>query len=158
VRSAHPTGPPMEGDPVIDRALIGTRLAPFTVEVDHGRAASFNEVFTDLTTEHAGGRRDLSVAPTFLFGLDLEDRSDVLTGMGIDPHRVLHVEQGFVYHRTARVGERLTFSPVISDVHVRGGLEFVARDTAVTDAGGEPVADLHQVIAVRPLAVGEARA
>ncbi|MBB5959712.1 hypothetical protein FHS29_006333 [Saccharothrix tamanrassetensis] len=158
-------GPTREGGRGIDRAFIGTRLAPFTAEVDRSEVASFAEVlglgggvFADLGVARAAQHPDLPVPPTFLFGLEFRNPSDVLTAMGVELRHVLHVEQGFVYHRTAHAGERLTFSTVITDIYGRGGLEFVVQDTAVTDADGEPVADHHQIIAVRlPASGGEDR-
>ncbi|MFI9270982.1 MaoC family dehydratase N-terminal domain-containing protein [Kitasatospora sp. NPDC052896] len=150
---------------MIDRGFRGARPEPFTVDVERGRLRFFHQVlgtvdrvFTDPAAARAAGHPDLPVPPTFLFGLELEDPADLLTEMGVDLARVLHVEQGFVYHRTAHAGERLTFAPVITDLYQRqgGALEFVVRDTAVTDAAGEPVADLHQVIAVRRVIPEEA--
>ncbi|WP_035804582.1 MaoC family dehydratase N-terminal domain-containing protein [Kitasatospora mediocidica] len=143
---------------MIDPSWVGAGPKPFTVEVEAGRLRLFNQVlgvreavFTDPAAARAAGHPDLPVPPTFLFGLELEHPSGQLAELGIDLGQVLHVEQGFVYHRTAHAGERLTFAPVVTDIYTRqgGALEFVVRDTAVTGAGGEPVADLHQVIAVR---------
>ncbi|MEU8436236.1 MaoC family dehydratase N-terminal domain-containing protein [Streptomyces sp. NPDC029216] len=149
---------------MIDPSFVGSTSTPFTMEVERGRLLMFNRVvqtaepvFTDPVAARQAGHPDLPVPPTFLFGLDLADPSDLLAGMGVDLSRVLHVEQGFVYHRTAYAGETLTFAPVITDIYSRqgGALEFVVRDTAVTGADGEPVADLHQVIAVRGAASDE---
>lgn len=150
----------------IDRSVVGVRQPSFSVTVERGRLRFFNRVlgvtdgvFVDPVAARAAGHPDLPVPPTFLFGLELESPDDLLTKLGIDLSYVLHVEQGFTYHRTAHAGERLTFTPVITDVYARqgGALEFVVRDSAVTDAAGEPVADLHQVIAVRrPVPDGEA--
>ncbi|MEU9325954.1 MaoC family dehydratase N-terminal domain-containing protein [Streptomyces canus] len=146
---------------MIDTAFVGSRSAPFTADVERGRLRMFNEVvgapgaeFTDLDAARRAGHPDLPVPPTFLFGLDLADPSDLLAEMGVDLDRVLHVEQGFVYHRPAFAGQTLTFAPVITDIRARGALEFVVRDTAVTGPAGEPVADLHQVIAVRAAGQG----
>ncbi|MGY4925947.1 MaoC family dehydratase N-terminal domain-containing protein [Streptomyces sp. 900105755] len=149
---------------MIDPKFLGTRSEPFPVDVERGRLLMFNQVvgasgpvFTDPDAARRAGHPDLPVPPTFLFGLDLADPSDLLAEMGVDLSRVLHVEQGFVYHRTAYAGETLVFAPVITDIYSRkgGALEFVVRDTAVTGADGEPVADLHQVIAVRSPDSGE---
>ncbi|WP_416981245.1 MaoC family dehydratase N-terminal domain-containing protein [Streptomyces sp. T028] len=151
---------------MIDPSFVGTRSEPFTMDVERGRLRMFNQVveasgpvFTDPAAARRAGYPDLPVPATFLFGLDLADPSDLLAEMGVDLPLVLHVEQGFVYHRTAYAGETLTFSPVITDVYSRqgGALEFVVRDTAVTGADGGPVADLHQVIAVRSPDSGKER-
>ncbi|MCX5108452.1 MaoC family dehydratase N-terminal domain-containing protein [Streptomyces sp. NBC_00378] len=143
---------------MIDRSVVGSGPEPVTVTVERGRLQFFGRVlgaadgvFVDPAAARAAGHPDLPVPPTFLFGLDLEAAPDLLNAIGVDLSRVLHVEQGFTYHRTVHAGDRLTFAPVITDVYSRqgGALEFVVRDTSVTDAAGEPVAELHQVIAVR---------
>ncbi|MGW4733060.1 FAS1-like dehydratase domain-containing protein [Streptomyces shenzhenensis] len=143
---------------MIDPSYAGTRFASFTADVERGRLRQFaaavgadDDVFVDVAAARAAGHPDLPVPPTFLFGLELEHSQDALTGMGVELTRVLHIEQGFVYHSTAHAGDRLVFAPVIVSVrsHRGGALELVTRDTAVTDADGTPVADLHQVLAVR---------
>lgn len=141
-----------------DPAYAGTRIAPFTADVERGRLRQFaaavgcdDDVFSDVAAARAAGHPDLPVPPTFLFGLELEHSQDVLTGMGVDVSRVLHIEQSFVYHDTAHAGDRLTFAPVTVSVraHRGGSLELITKNTSVTREDGSPVADLHQVLAVR---------
>ena len=150
---------------MIDTSYAGTRLPPFTADVERGRLRQFaaatgaeDEVFSDLAAARAAGHPDLPVPPTFLFGLEMEHSQDLLTGMGVDVTRVLHIEQGFVYHGTAHAGDRLTFAPLIVSIraHRGGNLELITKDTSVTRADGSPVADLHEVLAVRnaPVAHG----
>ncbi|MET7489945.1 MaoC family dehydratase N-terminal domain-containing protein [Streptomyces sp. NPDC005538] len=146
---------------MIDASYAGTRVPPFTADVERGRLRQFaaavgtvgsgDDVFHDVAAARAAGHPDLPVPPTFLFGLEMEHSQDLLTDMGVDVTRVLHIEQGFVYHGTAHAGDRLTFAPVIVSIraHRGGSLELITKDTSVTRADGSPVADLHQVLAVR---------
>jgi hypothetical protein len=147
---------------VIDTSYAGTRFPPFTVDVERGRLRQFaaatgseDDVFFDLAAARAAGHPDLPVPPTFLFGLETEHSGDLLTGMGVDVTRVLHIEQGFVYHGTVHAGDRLTFAPLIVSIraHRGAGLELITKDTSVTRADGSPVADLHEVLAVRNVPV-----
>ena len=150
---------------MIDTSYAGTRVPPFTADVERGRLRQFaaatgaeDEVFSDLAAARAAGHPDLPVPPTFLFGLEMEHSQDLLAGMGVDVTRVLHIEQGFVYHGTAHAGDRLTFAPLIVSIraHRGGNLELITKDTSVTRADGSLVADLHEVLAVRnaPVAPG----
>jgi hypothetical protein len=143
---------------VIDPSYAGTRHPRFDAEVERGRLRSFaaavgldEAVFHDVDAARAAGHPDLPVPPTFLFGLELEHSQGTLAAMGVEMARVLHIEQGFVYHSTAHAGDRLTFAPVLVSVRAHRGarLQLLATETAVTRRDGTPVADLRQVLAVR---------
>ncbi|MFC4587066.1 MaoC family dehydratase N-terminal domain-containing protein [Sphaerisporangium corydalis] len=142
----------------IDTAAVGTRSPDLTVEVGRGRLRLFaratgehDPVYTDPAAARAEGHRDLPVPPTFLFCLEM-DRDDpwaYLTGLGIDPRRILHGEQRFTYHAMAYAGDRLTLAAHISDVYTKkgGALDFLVRTVEVTRADG-PVATLTTVLVV----------
>ena len=71
--------------------------------------------------------------------------------LGMDYRTLLHGEQGFTYHRMAHAGDTLKFQQRIADIYDRkgGALEFVVRETRVSNQRGEPVADLRCVTVVR---------
>lgn len=151
---------------MIDPGYAGTRGPVFDADIERGRLRAFaaavglaDAVFHDVGAARAAGHPDLPVPPTFLFGLELEHSQDALAAMGVEMTRVLHIEQGFVYHATAHAGDRLTFAPLVVSVraHRGGGLELLTTETAVTRRDGAPVADLRQVLAVRnaPAARGD---
>lgn len=131
---------------MIDRKFIGHTLPPFTVEVEAGRLRFFAKAI---------GQKEATdvVPPTFLFCLEMEspDPAAMRNLLGIDYRKILHGEQGFVYHRLARAGDRLTFRQRIEDIYDKkgGALEFVVRRTGVSNQQGEPVADLRCVTVVR---------
>jgi hypothetical protein len=131
---------------MIDRKYIGHTLPPFTVDVEAGRLRFFAKAI---------GQKEVTdvVPPTFLFCLEMEspDPAAMRTLLGIDYRKILHGEQGFVYHRPARAGDRLTFRQRIEDIYDKkgGALEFVVRKTSVSNQQGEPVADLRCVTVVR---------
>jgi N-terminal half of MaoC dehydratase len=151
----------------IDPAAIGTELPTLEVDVERGRLRSFasaigetDPVYSDLGAAKAAGHADLPVPPTFLFGLGLgRGAADFawLADLGVDLRHVLHGEQSFTYHSVAHAGDTLTLAPKITDVFSKrgGALQFLVRETAVRDAGGNPVADLRETIVVRDPGAGK---
>ncbi|GAA5118848.1 MaoC family dehydratase N-terminal domain-containing protein [Alloalcanivorax gelatiniphagus] len=145
---------------MIDTSHIGAALPAFEVEVERGRLALFakaigqtDPLYSDLEAARAAGHPDLPVPPTFLFCLEMDapDPAALRKRLDIDIARVLHGEQRFRYHRPAHAGDRLRFEPVIADIYAKkgGALEFVVRDTRVSNQHGEAVADLRCVTVVR---------
>ncbi|TCW84076.1 MaoC family dehydratase [Burkholderia sp. SRS-46] len=145
---------------MIDTRHIGALISRHTVDVEAGRLRFFAKAtgqadprYLDPDAAKAAGYPALPVPPTFLFCLEMEAPNPRATieMLGIDIGRILHGEQHFRYHRMAFAGERLTFEVRIADIYAKkgGALEFVVRDTRVTDAHGAAVADLRSVIVVR---------
>ena len=145
---------------MIDKALKGRTFLPHTVEVEKGRLRFFakvigetNPIFSDEGVAKAAGYRSLPVPPSFLFALELE-QSDPLAWfreVGFDLGRLLHGEQSFVYHAQVCAGDVLSFEPRISDIYDKknGALEFVVRETRVSNQDGCHVADLVAVFIQR---------
>lgn len=131
---------------MLDRSHIGMTLAPHTARVD-ARQLQF---FAKATAQP---KPDLMVPPTYLFCLEMEaeNPTEMLDRMEIDIGRILHANQEFTYHRPIHTGEELTFQPRVSDIFDKkgGALEFVVKDTEVTDASGVLVAELRSTIVVR---------
>ena len=71
--------------------------------------------------------------------------------LGIDYRRLLHGEQHFRYHAMACAGDRLRFEPRIADIYDKkgGALEFVLRETRVTNQHGRLVADMKCLTVIR---------
>lgn len=144
---------------LIDPAVIGTGTPVHTELVEAGRLRQFAHAIGERRPEYvdesaalAAGHPGLPVPPTFLFCLEMErpDPWDWLAAMGVDVETVLHAEQSFVHHRPVFSGQRVRFVSRIKDVTVKSGgkLQFVVRDTQVTDEQGATVADLSTTIAV----------
>ncbi|MBS0453802.1 MAG: MaoC family dehydratase N-terminal domain-containing protein [Proteobacteria bacterium] len=145
---------------MIDTKHIGAVVARHSVEVEAGRLRFFakaigqgDPVYSDLEAAKAAGHPALPVPPTFLFCLDMDQPNPRATMelLGIDIGRVLHGEQRFDYHRMAYAGERLTFETRIADIYAKkgGAMEFVVRETRVTNQAGQAVAELRGTIVVR---------
>lgn len=145
---------------MLDTRHIGTDLPAFDVAVEKGRLRFFakatgqdDPVYTDEAAARAAGHRTLPVPPTFFFCLEMDGPRPAAMRelLGIDIARVLHGEQAFVYHAMAYAGDVLRFAPRIVDIYARkgGALEFVLRETRVTDAAGGLVAELRTTTVVR---------
>ncbi|EGD56498.1 MaoC family dehydratase N-terminal domain-containing protein [Gordonia neofelifaecis] len=150
----------------IDRTVIGSHTPPQTLLITRSRLRAFAKAtgqrdpeYLDVAAANAAGHPDLPVPPTFLFGIELEapDPFAYLAELGVDLRRVLHGEQSFEYHRMAFAGEELTARSTIVDVYDKKGglLDFIVRETEVSDADGARVATLRSSIVVQnPVAEG----
>ena len=145
---------------MISKEFIGLTVPAFTVPVDPWRLRFFakatgqsDPVYTDDAAAHAAGHPGLPVPPTFLFCLEMDapDPAALRNQLGIDIARVLHGEQRFRYHRLAHAGDRLSFAQRVTDIYSKkgGALDFMVRETRVSNQRGEHVADLVATTVVR---------
>jgi acyl dehydratase len=144
---------------MIDKQYIGKTLPAFRTLAEAGRLRFFakaigetNPVYFDEAAAHDAGHAGLPLPPTFLFSLEFEQPDTSWRDeIGIELPRILHGEQQFTYHRVAYAGDTLLFESRIADIYDKkgGALEFVVRETRVTNQRGEHVADLRSVIVQR---------
>lgn len=136
-------------DVPIDHAFIGYRLPAFEVTVDAERVRKFAAAIG----EHEVGVRPPPVPPTYLKVIEGEGNSSrvILSALGVDLRRVLHVEQEFEYQLPIRPGDRLTVERTVSDIYDRkeGALEFIVIDTAIRNSEGDRAGYSRQWILVR---------
>jgi acyl dehydratase len=151
----------------IDRAVVGRDLGGNTLLITRSRLRHFakatgqsDPVYTDLDAAKQAGHRDLPVPPTFVFGIDMEgDSFGFLDELGVDLRTVLHGEQEFTYHQMAYAGDELTTSGKVVDVYEKKGglLEFLVRETTVTNQDGGLVAEMRSTLVVQHRATEEGR-
>jgi acyl dehydratase len=145
---------------MIDKKFIGYTQPPTLWDVEKGRIAFFAKVigakdpiYTDVEAARAAGYRNVVAPPTFIFGAEGDSGAmmQLIETLNIDLGKVLHGEQRFDYYAPVCAGDTLRFESKITDIYEKkgGALEFVAKDTRVTNQLGEHVADLHSVIVVR---------
>ncbi|MEE4251473.1 MAG: MaoC family dehydratase N-terminal domain-containing protein [Alcanivoracaceae bacterium] len=145
---------------MIDKSHIGKKFPDHSIAVEAGRLRFFAEaigetspVYVDEAAAQAAGYHALPVPPTFMFGLEMErpDAMAWLMEIGMNLAKILHGEQTFTYHRPACAGDILTFDTCISDIYDKknGALEFVVKQSRVTNQKGEHVADLKTVLVQR---------
>ena len=154
--SGRPAAVPAPGR--MDARHVGHEFAPFVVQADAWRLRLFAKatgqldlVYTSATVAMAAGHPALPLPPTFLACLetDAPEPTALLTLLGLDPRqRLLHAEQGFVYHRMAYCGDRLCFRQRLDEVYDKkgGALQFAVRSTRVTNLRDELVAELRCVL------------
>ena len=142
----------------MDARHAGHAFAPFTVQADAWRLRFFakatgqsDPAYTDVDAAMAAGHPGLPLPPTFLCCLetDAPEPNALLALLGLDPRqRLLHAEQGFVYHRMAYSGDRLSFRQRLDQVYDKkgGALQFALRSTRVTNQRDELVAELRHVL------------
>ena len=145
---------------MISTEFIGLTMPAYEVDVEKGRLRFFakatgqtDPVYTDEAAARAAGHPGLPVPPTFLFCLEMEvpNPGALRDKLGIDIAKILHGEQRFRYHRMAYAGDRLSFQQRVSDIYSKkgGALEFMVRETRVTNQRGEHVADLVGTTVIR---------
>ena len=144
----------------LDTQYIGHRFEPFCADVEKGRLKFFakaigqtDPVYTDEAAAKLAGHPALPVPPTFLFCLEMESPNPgaLRDLLDIPIPKVLHGEQRFTYLAMAFAGDTLTFEQRIADIYAKKGglLEFIVRETRVTNQHGTHVADLHGITVVR---------
>lgn len=144
---------------MIDKTFIGKVLPAFLATAEAGQLRFFakatgetNPIYFDESAARDAGHPGLPLPPTFLFSLEiLQPAKAWRAEMGIEPSRVLHGEQSFTYHRMAYAGDTLRFESRIADIYEKkgGALDFVVRETHVSQQDGEHVADLRSVLVHR---------
>ncbi|WP_419710474.1 MaoC family dehydratase N-terminal domain-containing protein [Pseudomonas sp. NFX224] len=144
---------------MIDKKHIGRQLPTFLVTAEAGQLRFFakatgetNPIYFDEQAARDAGHPNLPLPPTFLFSLEFQIPSNAWRDeLGIVTARILHGEESFRYHRMAYSGDTLRFDVRIADIYDKkgGALEFVVRETRVTNQHGEHVADLRSVLVQR---------
>jgi len=144
----------------LDRSIVGRESPAETLLVTRSRLRAFAQAtgqadprYTDVDAAKQAGYRDLPVPPTFLFSIELEapDPFRELADLGVDLRTVLHGEQEFSYHRMAYAGDELTARSRFTDVYEKkgGALQFLVKETAVTDQDGALIATLCRTTVIR---------
>ncbi len=145
---------------MIDRKHIGTVLPKAVLEIEKGRLRFFakaigetDPIYTDEAAAKAAGYRSLPAPPTFIFAAELDSNTLVpaLKGMGVNLQRVLHGEQQYTYHAPICAGDTITIESKFTDIYDKknGALEFLVKESAVTNQHGTRVADMRFVVVVR---------
>lgn len=145
---------------MIDRKWLGHEWGPSVLEIERGRlkrfAAAIGEtdpVYFDVAAAREAGYTDLPAPSTFLFAAEFDSgvTERMLRDLQIPFERLLHGEQGFIYHRCACAGDTITATSKITDLYEKksGALQFLVRTTEAHNQRGEPVAELRTVLVVR---------
>ncbi|WP_273735314.1 MaoC family dehydratase N-terminal domain-containing protein [Mycolicibacterium septicum] len=144
----------------IDKSAIGRELPSTSLLVTRSRLRAFakstgqqDPIYSDVDAARRAGHRDLPAPPTFVYSVDLESANPAayLEDLGIDLRTSLHGEQEFTYHQMAYAGDELTATCRITDIYDKKGglLEFIVRDSTVTNQDGATVATMRNTVVVQ---------
>jgi acyl dehydratase len=144
---------------MVNRDIIGLEFPPHRAVVEAGQLRFFakaigetDPVYFEDDAARAAGHPALPVPPTFFFSLEQSGQPfPWMDHAGITIATVLHGEQGFTYHRMAHAGDTLRFDSRITDVYDKkgGALQFIERQTRVTNDKGELVVQLRRLLVHR---------
>jgi acyl dehydratase len=144
----------------LDRSAVGRELPRTSLLITRSRLRAFakstgqqDRIYTDVDAARQAGHRDLPVPPTFFYSVDLESANPAayLEDLGVDLRTSLHGEQEFTYHQMAYAGDELTSTCRITDIYEKKGglLEFIVRESTVTNQDGVKVATMRNTVAVQ---------
>lgn len=148
--------------PIDRQRWLGYEQAPHVATVDEWRCRFFakavgetDPIYSDMAAAKAAGHPSIPLLPTMLFCLE-QGRPDgykLIDAMGIKISQLLHGEQHFEYAKPVYAGDVLTFSNKIVDLYDKkgGALEFIVRETTVTNQDGDLVARIKGVTVVRQM-------
>ncbi|QUN32801.1 MaoC family dehydratase N-terminal domain-containing protein (plasmid) [Cupriavidus sp. KK10] len=147
---------------MLDKNLIGHSFGKRSINVEEWAVRWYanaigetDPVYSDVAAAHAAGHRSLRVPPTFLSCMEgwLFKTFDLLALARIEPSRVLHAEQQYDYHVPVHVGDTLTYEPRIVDIYDKkgGALEFLVKESRITNQDGVHVADARSVLVQRQI-------
>ena len=131
------------------------RCTPSAPKIDNTALTtnSWTIASVDEAAARDAGHPNLPVPPTFFFCLEMDQPNPgaLRELLGIDYRRILHGEQHFCFHAMAYAGDQLRFEPRIADIYDKkgGALEFVLRETRVSNQHGASVAEMKCLTVVR---------
>jgi acyl dehydratase len=145
---------------MIDRKFIGTSLPKAVLEIEKGRLRFFakaigetDPIYTDEVAAKAAGHLSLPAPPTFIFAaeLDADTLMPALKSIGVNLDRMLHGEQRFTYFAPICAGDTITVDSKFTDIYDKknGALEFLVKESTVTNQHGKRVAEMRSVIVIR---------
>jgi acyl dehydratase len=142
----------------IDRALIGSSVAPFAVEVEKGAIRRFAEaigesaeIYFDEAFARSLGYPGIVAPPTF--PTTFRPPSKAAWIRGLDEGRILAGEQGFRYRRPILAGDQLQCVLRLTEVQdkrsSKGNMELIIQDLIVTSPSGDLVCINRRVVIYR---------
>jgi acyl dehydratase len=145
---------------MIDRKWIGHELPASVLTIERSRLLFFAKAtgetrpeYLDVAAAQAAGYRDIPAPPTFLMAAELDSgaSNQLLADLQIPLAKLLHGEQGFVYHAPVCAGDTVTVRSQISEIYDKknGVLEFVVKTSRASNQRDELVAELRSVLVCR---------
>jgi acyl dehydratase len=146
----------------IDLAVIGRVYPAQLYEVSREKIREFaeaigdpNPVYVDSVTAREHGHPDVLAPPTFVIIPVMRGFNILMTDIGVEFARVVHVDQRFSYSQPLSVGQRLLTTTTVDDVRPVAGNELLRIRSEVRDEGGRDVCVAQATLLVRPKGAGE---
>lgn len=138
--------------------LVGRELARYTYTVERGKIREMalatgdeNPLYTDPEYARAQGYRDVIAPPTFGTCIELWGGLDFMTlcrKLQLNPIKVLHGEQEYLYHGEIYPGDVLEATCVLKNYADKGKMYIFGLETRYYRTG-EPVLTAHSTIIER---------
>lgn len=145
---------------MIDTKYIGRQLPTSYFEIEKGRLRFFAKAIGETRPEYideaaakAAGYRSLPVPLTFLMSAELDAGTlfSLLDELHIPLGKILHGEQSFTYLAPVCAGDVLKVDSHIANIYSKkgGALDFIVKDSVLTNQDGIRVSEARSVIVVR---------
>lgn len=137
----------------LDKSVIGLTGKKYIFEVEKRHIRQFAQAIGDpnplFINEENGG---VIAPPTFPVAIASEGGD---LPIQLDPRRMLHGEQEFIYYQSIRAGDRLHCQMKITDLYEREGksgkMQFLVLDTEMRNPDGEMAVVSKMTIIYREL-------
>jgi len=140
--------------------FMGYEFKPWQFTVEKGKIREFamaigdeNPVYVSHGAAREAGFADITIPPTFLTAVDMWGGLDFFQLMEIlhlNPAKVLHGEQEYVYYGEIYAGDELTVSGRVSDVQGKSGgkgaMNVFTIETTYTNQKSDLVAVARSVV------------
>lgn len=141
------------------KGLVGSKLPAFTFQVEKVKIAEFaravgdlNPLYLDSAAARQAGYRDVLAPPTFGICADFWGSMDFMSlcqFLQMNPVRVLHGEQEFIYHAPVCAGDQLTVETVVESDAVKKSLRLVVLCSTYVNQFGEKALESRKLIIER---------
>lgn len=144
---------------MLDNCHIGLELPAFDVEVEKGALLSFaralgetGPIYTDEAAARAAGFRSVLAMPSFPVVLGTRDELTwgMVRTLGVDPAKILHGSQRYVWHAPICAGDRLRGLKRVVNLFQKKSLGFIETVIEYRDAQGALVCEDFCTFVVRP--------
>ncbi|MGQ9556551.1 MAG: MaoC family dehydratase N-terminal domain-containing protein [Desulfurispora sp.] len=141
------------------KGLVGSKLPAFTFQVEKVKIGEFaravgdtNPLYLDSAAARQAGYRDVLAPPTFGICADFWGSMDFMSlcqFLQMNPVRVLHGEQEFIYHAPVCAGDQLTVETVVESDTVKKSLRLVVLCSTYVNQFGERALESRKLIIER---------
>jgi acyl dehydratase len=132
----------------LNQSLKGKEYQEVSFEVNRDEVVAFaraigaeDPIHLDPEAAKAAGYPEQVAPPTFVTRMQIMTSGQVVLDqeLGLDYMRVVHGEQAYEWRRPVVVGDVLSATPRIADIHSKNTNEFLVIEAEIRDASGQTV-------------------